>query len=75
MADLRTNIAALLRADFTAEADAGFPTVRRIPSTGAVKFLDYFATLKSAESAALLDALARAHALQFFRPLRFTARV
>jgi hypothetical protein len=68
MADLRTNIAALLRADFTAEAAAGFPTVRRIPSTDAVKFLDYFATLKSAEAAALLDALARAHALQFFPP-------
>jgi hypothetical protein len=43
----------------------------RAPSS----FLDYFATLKSAEFAALLDALARAHALQFFRPLRFTARV
>jgi hypothetical protein len=68
MADLRTNIAALLHADFTAEADAGFPTVRRIPSTDAVKFLDYFVTLKSTESAALLDALARAHALQFFPP-------
>ncbi len=68
MADLRTNIAALLRNDFTAEADAGFPTVRRIPSTDAVKFLDHFATLKSAESAALLDALARAHAPQFFPP-------
>ena len=75
MADLRTNIDALLLADFKAEAEAGFPTVRRIPSTDAVKFLDFFATLNSAESAALLDALARAHALQFFRPLRFTARV
>lgn len=68
MADLRTNIAALLHADFTAEADASFPTVRRIPSTEAIKFLDHFATLKSAEAAALLDALARAHALQFFPP-------
>jgi hypothetical protein len=67
-ADLRTNIAALLRADFAAEADAGFPTVRRIPSTDAVKFLEYFAMLKSDESAALLDALARAHAMQFFPP-------
>ena len=66
MADLRTNIAAVLRADFTAEADAGFPIVRRIPSTDAVKFLDHFATLKSLEATALLDALARAHALQFF---------
>ena len=75
MADLSTNIAALLRADFMAEAEAGFPTVRRVPSTDAVKFLDHFATLKSAEAATLLDALARAHALQVFRPLRFTARV
>jgi hypothetical protein len=69
MADLRTNVAALLRADFTAEADAGFPTVRQIPSTDAVKFLDHFAKLKSAEADALLDALARAHALQFFPPV------
>ena len=68
MADLRTNIAALLLADFKAEAEAGFPTVRRIPSTDAVKFLDYFATLNSAEAAALLDALARGHAMQFFPP-------
>ena len=63
MADLRTNIAALLLADFKAEAGAGFPTVRRIPSTDAVKFLDYFATLNSAEAAALLDALARGHTM------------
>jgi len=68
MADLRTNIAALLLTDFKAEADAGFPTVRRIPSTDAVKFLDYFATLNSADAAALLDTLARGHAMQFFPP-------
>jgi hypothetical protein len=68
MADLQTNIAALLLADFKAEAAAGFPTVRRIPSTEAVKFLDYFATLNSAEAAALLDSLARGHAMQFFPP-------
>jgi hypothetical protein len=66
MADLRTNIAALLLSDFKAEAEAGFPTVRRIPSTDALKFLDYFATLNSAEAAALLEALARGHAMQFF---------
>ena len=42
--------------------------VRRIPSTDAVRFLDYFATLNSAEAAALLDALARGHAMQFFPP-------
>jgi hypothetical protein len=68
MADLRTNVAALLLTDFKAEAEAGFSTVRRIPSTDAVKFLDYFATLNSAEAAALLDALARGHAMQFFPP-------
>jgi hypothetical protein len=68
MADLRTNIAALLLADFKAEADAGFPTVRRIPATDAVKFLDYFAALNSAEAATLLEALARGHAMQFFPP-------
>ena len=68
MPDLRTNIAALLLADLKAEAEAGFPTVRRIPSTDAVKFFDYFATLNAAEAAALLDALARGHALQFFPP-------
>ena len=58
MADLRTNIATLLLADFKAEAEGGFPTVRPIPSTDAVKFLDYFAALNSAEAAALLDTLA-----------------
>jgi len=74
MADHRTNIAALLRADFTAETDADFPTVRRIPRTDAVKFLDHFATLKSTEAAALLDALPAPTHCSFFRPLRFTAR-
>ena len=47
MADLRTNIAALLLAGFRSEAEAGFPTVRRLPGTDAVKFLDYFVTLSS----------------------------
>ena len=68
MADLRTKIALLLRTDLAAEAQAGFPTVRRIPATEAVKFLDYFAALNAAEAAALLDALARGHAIQFFPP-------
>lgn len=68
MAGLRTNIAALLLGDFKAEAAAGFPVVRRIPSTDAVKFLDYFAALNPADAAALLDALARSHAMQFFPP-------
>jgi hypothetical protein len=69
MAELLSSIAALLRTDFAAEADAGFPTVTRIPSTEAVKFLDYFATLEPAGRELLLDGLARLGAVQFFPAL------
>src|SRR5438876_8660558 len=65
MADLLSSIAALLRADFALEADAGFPTVKRIPSTEAVKFLDYFAALEPDGRGPLLDAMARLGAMQF----------
>lgn len=68
MPDLLSSITALLRADFTAEAEAGFPAVTRIPSTEAVKFLDYFAELGPGGRVALLDALARLGAIQFFPP-------
>jgi hypothetical protein len=39
-----SDIAALVRAELTEEAEAGFPVLSRIPSTGIVKFLDNFAT-------------------------------
>jgi hypothetical protein len=65
MADLLSSIAALLRADFATEADSGFPTAKRIPSTEAVKFLDYFAALEPDGRGPLLDAMARLGALQF----------
>ena len=68
MADLLSGIAALLRANFTAEAEAGFPTVKRIPSTEAVKFLDYFAALEPGGRGPLLDAMSRLGAFQFFPP-------
>ena len=68
MADLLSSIAALLRADFAVEADAGFPTVKRIPSTEAVKFVDYFAALEPDGPGPLLDAMARLGAMQFFPP-------
>jgi hypothetical protein len=68
MADLITSITELLRADFAAEAKAGFPAVGRIPSTETVKFLDYFGGLNSGERGALLDAMARLGATQFFPP-------
>ena len=65
MADLLSSIAALLRADFAMEADAGFPTVKRIPSTETVKFLDYFAALEPGGRGPLLDTMARLGAMQF----------
>jgi len=68
MADLLSSIAALLRADFAVEADAGFSAVKRIPSTGAVKLLDYFAALEPDGRGPLLDVMARFGAMQFFPP-------
>jgi hypothetical protein len=65
MADRLSSIAALLRADFAVEADAGFPAVTRIPSTEAVKFLDYFAALEPDGRGPLLDVMARLGAIQF----------
>jgi hypothetical protein len=61
-----SELAALVRAELAEEVDAGFPTLSRIPCTGIVKFLDNFATLAPGDRIALLDALARLGALQFF---------
>jgi hypothetical protein len=66
MSDLLSSVAALLRTDFAVEADAGFPTVTRIPSTETVKFLDYFAALEPDGRGPLLDVMARFGAMQFF---------
>lgn len=68
MAGLLSNVAALVRADFTAEADASFPIVKRLPSTETVKFLDYFAALEPDGRGPLLDAMAPGAAMQFFTP-------
>src|SRR5260370_39093147 len=65
MANILSSIAALLRADFAVEADAGFSTVKRIPSTEAVKLLDYFAALEPDGRGPLLDVMARLGAMQF----------
>lgn len=40
MADVKSHIVALLRADFGEEAETGFPHLRRIPQTKVVQFLD-----------------------------------
>lgn len=49
---------ALLRTELSAEADSGFPRLRRIPKTRIIQFLDYFAELDPEDRSELLDALA-----------------
>lgn len=58
----------LLKSHLAAEVAAGFPRLRRTPSTAAVQFLDYFATLPASGAEALLDALAQLAAPRFFPP-------
>jgi hypothetical protein len=66
---MQSGTAALLRADFGDEYEAGFPRLRRIPQTKVVQLLDYFSALHSEDQSALLDALAvRASVLFNLRP-------
>lgn len=64
--ELRAGIEALVRAEFDQEAAAGFPKLRRIPSTGVTALLDYLESLSAAERGVLFDAQARLSALSFF---------
>jgi hypothetical protein len=64
--DLIPEIATLLRKEFDAEIAAGFPKLSRIPSSGVIKFLDYFAPLSPAERGPLLEVLAQLGAMHFF---------
>ncbi|HYM10135.1 MAG TPA: hypothetical protein VEU62_05370 [Bryobacterales bacterium] len=68
--DLLSRTGDLLLAELAgeAEAGAGFPKVTRIPSSGTIRFLDYFASLPVAERGPLLEATARAGAMCFFPP-------
>lgn len=59
-------IAALVKGEIVPQAAAGFPTLRRIPSSGVVRLLDYMDSLTGEARAALLDAQARLAALHFF---------
>jgi hypothetical protein len=68
MSELLSSIAALLRTDLVAESEADFPLLARIPSTEAIKLRDYFSGLDPDGRAALLDAIARLGARQFFPP-------
>src|SRR6202040_1427154 len=62
-------VRALLRAHIGEEAQAGFPTLNRIPSSSMIKFTDYVATLTAVERDALLSTLARLNAMRFFLTL------
>lgn len=64
--ELLSSIAALVREELDQEAAAGFPKLRRIPSTGVIRLLDYLATLPPADHPPLLDALAHLGAMHFF---------
>lgn len=59
MAHERADTVALLRADFHAEAEAGFPRLSRVPQTKVIQFLDYFGDLGPTDRTAFLEALAR----------------
>jgi len=49
---------AILRAELGAEAEAGFPLLRRTPCTGTVALIDYYEDQDAAGRVALLDGLA-----------------
>jgi hypothetical protein len=55
-----------IRAEMQQEAAQGFPTLRKIPSTGIIKLLDYFDISSGDERAAQIEAQARVAALMFF---------
>jgi len=66
--DSLSNVEALLRTDFDAEANSGFARLQRIPCTAIVKLLDYLEPLEREERDRLLDVLARMGAMKVFPP-------
>jgi hypothetical protein len=58
-------IAGLCRQHLQSEAAAGYPLVRRLPSSRATAFLDYVEGISELERESLIDARARAAALGF----------
>ena len=63
------DVSALLKAHFAEEAQSGFPTLSRIPSSGMIRFLDYASTLTVAERDELVSSFARLGAMRFFMTL------
>src|SRR5450631_4369832 len=60
------DVTALMKAHFLAEAEAGFPELSRIPSSGTIRFLDYFSSLSANDQTSLIDSHARLAAMTFF---------
>src|SRR5262245_43925470 len=58
-------IVSLIREHMRAEADAGYPLLRRIPSTHAIAYFDYIESISPADRKELLEARARIAALSF----------
>lgn len=69
------DVSALLKAHLDGEAQAGFPRLTRIPSSGTIQFLDYFDTLAAADRDSLLAVHAEIDALNFFPPSAVSERV
>ena len=63
------DVSALLRAHLSEEAQSGFPTLSRIPSSSMIRFLDYASTITAAERDALVSSFARLGAMRFFLTL------
>lgn len=63
---LFSGITALVRAELDQESAAGFPKLKRIPSTGIIRFLDYWESLPAGEHDPLIEALASLGTLHFF---------
>jgi hypothetical protein len=73
LSDLQARVVDLLRGDLAAEAASGFPLLYRIPYTDIIWFLDYYATIPTAEQEDLLDGLARWGAISLF-PMQYSAQ-
>jgi hypothetical protein len=69
------DVRALLRAHMAGEAQAGFPKLRRIPSSSVVQLLDYVDSLTAGGRDSLLDTLSHLSAFKYFPPLLVRDRI
>jgi hypothetical protein len=68
MSEPQSSAVELLRGELSQEAIAGFPRLKRIPSTDIIWFLDYFSTLPPAEQDQLLEGMASTIAMMLAAP-------